>query len=273
MDTQIITVYVVTADLLKSLNHPEDGQCQMSDAEVLTTAIVAALYFGGKIESSRQFLSEQGYIPGMLSKSRLNRRLHRVKHLLLILVGVLGEIGKAGNEEALYLIDSFPLPVCDNIRIARCRLYQDEQYRGYQASKRRSFSGLKVHLLVSAQGVPVEFFLTPGSFGDVGALDLYDFDLPAGSTIYGDKAYNWYLLEDLLAELDIHLSPMRKKNSQRMPPPWERFLQARHRKLVETAASNVERLLPKHIHAVTPQGFELKVVLFILAVSFSALSL
>ncbi len=273
MDTQIITVYVVTADLLKSLHHHEEAQCQMSDAEVLTTAIVAALFFSGKIESSRQFLQEQGYIPHMLSKSRLNRRLHRVKHLLLVLFGVLGEIGKAGNEDALYLIDSFPLPVCDNIRIARCRLYQDEQYRGYQASKRRYFYGLKVHLLVSAQGVPVEFFLTPGSFADVGALELYDFDLPAGSIIYGDKAYNWYLLEDLLAELDIHLSPMRKKNSKRMPPPWEQFLQARQRKLVETAASNVERLLPKHIHAVTSQGFELKVVLFILAASFLSLPL
>jgi hypothetical protein len=33
----------------------------------------------------------------------------------------------------------------------------------------------------------------------------------------------------------------------------------------------VERLLPKSIHAVTPQGFELKVALFVLACSFSYL--
>jgi len=37
----------------------------------------------------------------------------------------------------------------------------------------------------------VEFFLTPGHFSDISALDLFDFDLPPGSTIYGDKAYNW----------------------------------------------------------------------------------
>jgi hypothetical protein len=33
----------------------------------------------------------------------------------------------------------------------------------------------------------------------------------------------------------------------------------------------VERLLPKHIHAVTAQGFELKVGLFVLASSINAL--
>lgn len=43
MDLQIILVYCVCADLLIALHHAEDPQCQMSDAEVMTTAIVAAL--------------------------------------------------------------------------------------------------------------------------------------------------------------------------------------------------------------------------------------
>lgn len=48
----------------------------MSDAEVMTTAIVAALYFGGKYHFlACQLLSEQGYIPQMLSKSQFSRRL------------------------------------------------------------------------------------------------------------------------------------------------------------------------------------------------------
>jgi len=46
-------------------------------------------------------------------------------------------------------------------------------------------------------------------------------------------------------------------------------LQARGRKIVETTGSLIERLLPKSIHAVTAQGFELKVMLFVLAVSAS----
>ena len=47
MDTQIVVVFCLCDDMLKALHHYEDSQCQMSDAEVMTTAIVAMLYFKG----------------------------------------------------------------------------------------------------------------------------------------------------------------------------------------------------------------------------------
>ena len=53
MDTQIVAVYCLTDDMLKALHHHEDPQSQMSDAEVMTTAIIAALQFGGNIEKAR----------------------------------------------------------------------------------------------------------------------------------------------------------------------------------------------------------------------------
>jgi hypothetical protein len=40
---------------------------------------------------------------------------------------------------------------------------------------------------------------------------------------------------------------------------------------IETASSLLEQLLPKHIHAVTSQGFELKIAYFVLATSFNFL--
>src|SRR5215471_18158086 len=42
-----------------------------------------------------------------------------------------------------------------------------------------------------------------------------------------------------------------------------------YRKMIETAGSLIEQMLPKSIHAVTPQGFELKVALFLVAYSLS----
>lgn len=83
-------------------------------------------------------------------------------------------------------MDSFPVAVCDNYRIRRCHIYHDEAYRGYQASKRRYCLGLKIHLLITEGGQPVEFFLTPGSF----SLNAYLLDLPKGAQLTGDKAYN-----------------------------------------------------------------------------------
>ncbi len=46
MDTQIVAVFCLCDDMLKTFHHFEDSQTQVSDAEVMTTAIVAALYFG-----------------------------------------------------------------------------------------------------------------------------------------------------------------------------------------------------------------------------------
>lgn len=267
MDAQIVAVFCLCDDLLRAMHHREDKQCEMSDAEVMTVAIVAALYFGGNYTRSRYLLQEQHYIPRLLDKSRFSRRLHRVKPLLLTLFNVLGETWQELNGDCIYSIDTFPVAVCDNRRIRRSRLYRGEAYRGYIASKKRFFYGIKVHLLVTKDGEPVEFFLTPGADSDVACLDLFDFDLPPDSVIYADRIYNDYELEDVMALADLHLQPMRKKNSKRPFPPFIQYLQHYHRKRIETAISVLEQQFPKSIHATSAAGFELKIVLFLLAYS------
>jgi hypothetical protein len=270
MDEKIIATYCLCDDLLQAMHHQEDSQCQMSDAEVMTTAFTAALFFGGNLESARAMLHQYGYIPSMLSKSRLNRRLHRLKDMFVALFNLLGTIWKTLNADAMYVIDSFPISVCDNIRISRSKLYSDQKYRGYMAGKRRYFYGVKIHLLVTQAGHPVECFLTHGGCGDIDALKCYAYDLPENSVIYADRAYNDYDIEDLLNEVDhIFLLPMRKKNSKRQLPAYVSFVQHYHRKMVETAGSLIAQLFPKSIHAVTSQGFELKVALFVIAYSLN----
>jgi hypothetical protein len=87
----------------------------MRDAEVMTTAIVAMLYFKGNFRLASQYLCEHRYIPNMLSRSRFNHRLHRLADLFLTLFLRLGE-------RSVYVIDSYPIAVCDNYRIPRSRL-------------------------------------------------------------------------------------------------------------------------------------------------------
>ena len=269
MDSEIIITYCICDDYLRMINHWEDPQCRMSDAEVMTTALTAVLYFGGNFALAQRFLGRPVYIPPMLGKSRFSRRLHRIKHHFLAVFGLLAEIWKALNNEHIYSLDTFPVPVCDNYRIPRAKIYQAEAFRGYLASKRRYFYGLKIHMMVTKTGQPVEFFLTPGSFHDGGCAPLFDFDIPSGSTVFADRSYNLYWLEDVLQETGIELLPIRKQNSKRAFPPWMKYLQNVYRKAVETAGSLVNQRLPYHIHAVTAACFELKVTLFVLALSFS----
>ena len=271
MDTQIIAIFCMCDDMLKALLHRDDPQSQMTDAEVMTTAILAALRHGGNYERARHMLQTEGYIPKMLGKSRFNRRLHRIGTLFLTLFRLLGETWKELNEQSIYVLDSFPVASCDNYRIYRSKRYQGEVWRGHQASKKRYFYGLKVHIMVTEHGQPVEFFLTPGSYSDTNTYGWYDFDLPQCAWLTADKAYTDYEVEEVINESGMRMRPIRKKNSKRPFEPWIFYLQSTYRKIVETTGSLVERLLPKHIHSVTSKGFELKVGLFVLASSINAL--
>jgi len=121
MNTQIIVVFCLYADMLKSLQHYEDRQCQINDAEVMTTAIVAMLYFKGNFCLASRYLYKHHHIPNMLSRSRFNRRLHWIADLFLTLFLYLGETWRKLNEKSVYVIDSYPIAVCDNYRIKRSK--------------------------------------------------------------------------------------------------------------------------------------------------------
>lgn len=69
-------------DLFKSLRHKQHPRAQGTDAEVITVALIAMLYFGGNFEKSRLVLFELGLVRRMLSRSRLNRRLHQLSDLI-----------------------------------------------------------------------------------------------------------------------------------------------------------------------------------------------
>jgi hypothetical protein len=121
MDDTIITTYCLCEEFSEAMGLRDDPQVVMTNAEVMCVAVVAAAFFGGNIEETRLFLHEYGYMKGMLSKSRLNRRLHSIEpDLWQALFAMLAEIFKERNADGAYVVDSLPVAVCDNIRIKRC---------------------------------------------------------------------------------------------------------------------------------------------------------
>jgi hypothetical protein len=274
MEMQVITVYCVCDDLVKFFGIKDDIQSQMSSAEVLTTAIIAAMFFGGNHEQARIFLREHNYIPNMLSKSQFNRRLHAIPtYIHEAILGVLGNAFKQTNESKDYVVDSFPVSVCKNIRIGRSKIYEkDEQYRGKCVSKHEYFYGVRVHLIATAQGGPVEIIIAPGSYHDSTIFKQFNLDLPEGSALYADSGYTDYSYEDLINEASgINFLVARRSNSKRPHQPWISALISHARKSIETTFSKITSLFPQSIHAVTKKGFELKVRLFVLAHSFKCL--
>src|SRR5882672_11453059 len=153
-EDKIIAIYCIVDDLLKGINHCEDSRRKMSDSEIITTALVSALYFGGHIDNGRGFMKMTKLVPGMLDKSRFNRRLNQLQELIFSMFYQIGHYLKSIAGAAEYVIDSFPVAVCDNIRISRCKLLKGKQWRGKQCSMRRYFYGVKVQVLVTTQGIP-----------------------------------------------------------------------------------------------------------------------
>ncbi len=261
---KVISIYCIVDDLLKGINHPEDKRRVVSDSEVITTAIVSAMSFGGNQNHAIHFMKSFNMIPKMLDKSRFSRRLHAIGKLIYELFIQVGSYLKDMTCEMHYILDSFPVAICDNIRITKSKLLKGKQWRGYTASMHRYFYGVKVQLLTTGSGIPVGFFFVPGKQSDVKSLEKILRNLPPESSVYADSAYTDYKIEDsLFAQQLISLKVQRKSNSKRPDTKQQIQTKLKMRKRVETAISDIKKLFPRTIHAVTLNGFLIKLILFI----------
>jgi hypothetical protein len=265
MADKTIAIYCFFDDLFKVMGPKDDPHCKLKDAEIATIAIMAAISFYGNQAAACGYM-QRHYGMNMIDKSGFNRRLARLQTKLIAVFRALGASLKDLNTSARYTIDSFPVAVCRNCRIPVSKLVTGKAYHGYNEAKKEYFYGFKVQVITTADNQPVDYYITAGSFHDSTALQAMQVDLPAGSELYGDSGYTDYEQEDLYAECDqIYLKIHRKKNSLRPDPAWDVFLKKTFRKPIENVFSQITNLFPRKIHAVTAEGFLLKLFLFLLA--------
>ncbi|MGB4773904.1 MAG: IS982 family transposase [Daejeonella sp.] len=270
---KIIGIFCLIDDLFKGIGHEEDIRRNVSDSEIAVTAIVSALYFGGNQFHAIHFMKSHHYIPKMLDKSRFNRRLHQIGGLLYTLFRQVGKYFSSMSCELHYILGSFPVSICDNIRILQSKLVKGPDWRGFTASMRRYFYGVKVQLLTTGSGIPVSFCFTPGKVADVRSLEKMVQGLAPESSVYADSAYTDYKIEDRWFEkAAIKLKIQRKSNSKRKDTKERTQEKLKMRKRVETTISDIKKLFPKFIHAVTLNGFLIKILLFIFALQINKIT-
>ncbi len=106
MEDHVIAMYCFVDDLLKAKGAKTDKRAKMSDSMILTTALVAAHYFGCNFESARAYMqAHQGV--RLLDKSGFTRRLHQLEDTLTALFCSMGQALKQLNTASQYVIDSF----------------------------------------------------------------------------------------------------------------------------------------------------------------------
>lgn len=264
MIENVIAIYVFIDDIMIEIGHKEPVNRNTSDSEIITVELIAAKYFHGNIDHAINFVKSTKLMSRMLSKSRFNRRIHLIFELIIDLFLNISDLIKRLNITSEYIIDSFPVATCENIRICRSKLIKGKQYRGYKPSMRKYFYGFSVQVIATVDGIPVEFAMLPGCYHDIDGMKNMSFNLPENSIVYGDSAYTDYNYEQICLDAEgIKLMIARKSNTKRPHEPWENFMIADSRKRIETTFSQISSMFPKRIHAVTPDGFLMKVVLFI----------
>jgi len=265
----IVTTYVVIDDGLKAFGQRSHVLAQMSDAEVLLVAIVAALYFQNHHERALCVLVGMGYIRRGLSVSRFNRRLHQMADWLPGLLMILGELFSCGE---VFVMDSMPVPVCKRARAGRCRKVRGAQYCGYCAAKKEKFFGWRLHMICTPNGLPVSFDLLPAALHDLAPIHELTVQLPCGACVYADKGYNCLPDETtIFQETGVRLIPIRRNNMQ--PHDWVDDFDLRlYRRRIETIYSQLESMGLERLHARTNTGFQIKLHASLLALAFTNLN-
>ncbi len=234
----------------------------------MTVAFISHRYFGGNYQATLSFLkaSNQSLFKNLLSKSRFTRRLHRWFGLLPSLFHLVSELKRKISLSSLYFIDSLPVSVCENIRIRRCKLAKGEQYRGYIASKRVYFYGLRVHIICDEEKFVHEFVIVDGRLHDLeGWANASLYYLSEGDKVIADSAYTRYDFEEEMRREGIEWEPIRRKGSRRYQGEEFEAWKRRARRVVETVGSVLRLYLGKRIQAVTLKGFLLKIMMAIIS--------
>lgn len=143
-----------------------------------------------------------------------------------------------GECTGISILDSSPLAVCDNLRIARHRVFAGIAARG--KSSTGWFFGFKLHIAINHRGELLSMKVTAGNVDDrkpVAFLCRHLF-----GRVYADKGYIARWLVERLRQQQVEFITKVRKNMK--PVERSRFDQAllRRRSLVETVFDELKNL-------------------------------
>jgi transposase len=138
----------------------------------------------------------------------------------------------------LAFIDSTPVPVCHNKRIARHQVFDGLAARG--KTSMGWFYGFKLHLIVDDRGDLLAFYLTPGNVDDRKPVPRLAKKL--WGKLIADKGYiSQALFEHLFGQGVQLITPIRKNMHNRLMPLMDKLL-LRKRSIIETINDQLKNI-------------------------------
>lgn len=247
----IIAVYTIIDDIYKEItpkhiqNRRNKSKSLISDSEIITISIVGELQTVDSENAWYNYCRKNfsDLFPKLCDRSRFNR-IRRGLHA--VIDAIRKEISRITTlpEQPYRIIDSIPISVC---KFGRARFHKT--FRGYGAtygkcpSKKETYLGYKLHLVVTLEGLVTDYILTSANIDDREPV----WDLPDKfifHTFFGDKGYTGtYFASALKSEKGITMLPLKKDNDKIQFPKEFRQLIFKQRRRVETSASQLTEQL------------------------------
>lgn len=214
-----------------------------SDSELLTLAIVGECRgWDQETEMLCAWREHRDLFPHLPSQSRFNRRRRQLSAAFnLIRRAVLGALDLAMDDQAV--IDSLPVPVIQFHLVPSSPAAST--WKSYGAAfgkvstKKQTIFGYKLHLLLSLNGVILDFELAPANASDlvVGEEMLAGHD---NLEVIGDKGYiSESVATALCDEHAVHLRTLPKANQKVQVSEEVRHTHNALRQIVETVNSQL----------------------------------
>lgn len=232
---------LLPADKTQSRHGPRAG---LVDSEIMT---ILVMYHGSRFKNFKTFYNGiilemfQSYFPGAPCYERFLTLTKRVWSLLTFFLASI-----TGVRTGIYYVDSTPLPVCHNKRIAKHKVF-----KGLAARGRTSvgwFFGFKLHLVFNHLRQIVALRLTPGNINDTIPVPVLTKNIVG--KIFGDKGYVGKKLARSLAIRGLFLITRPKKDMPSLPVSLLDKALLDARSIAETIIGHIKEFsslrMPKH---------------------------
>jgi hypothetical protein len=226
------------------LDHRPGPRATFTDSELLTVTIVGELISLDEETTLLSYLrrNHPTLFPLLPDRSRYNRRRRALsealntirRHVLDRLLALLPP-----DERPLCVIDSLPVPVVGFHHARGEHAWRGWASYGYNATKKQTFYGFKLHVVTTADGIIVDFALAPAHLTD-GTFTAQLLGNKYHLLALGDKGYIDAPLQADLANMhDVLLLTPKRENQQVQLPQQLTALINHFRQMIETINSQL----------------------------------
>ncbi len=120
------------------------------------------------------------------------KRAKRLKNLIKLLIILVKKL-LLNKESIIATLDTQPIPICELIRMRRCKRVKGKIYKGN--NENREWFGYKLALIIDTNEEPISFNIIPASKHDINVLKEFKeeetiVDLLNGKILIADKAFS-----------------------------------------------------------------------------------